>query len=748
MKHLFKKKIFIKIFLGSIAGVVISIILTSVALYVGFQKMAMNYEYKSKVARLESYKEEVSKLSKVAVNIGNYIYRDLTINPLLYSKNPNVFSMSTAFNQLENYRLSIPYIESIYIYNKFNDYIYIEAGDGYSELTVNGYSKQADGFADASANEIIDNFSEFKPFRPIPRIYEKKTPKEEKKHYYTYFIYDAYTKDTATSGVLVNFSTEYLLDSSETDGEYGSEIFIMDGLGRVISNNSSFIMMEDYSKETFIKKILADKESKGYFVDEIDEEKVLVVYSEEDAYGWRYVSVTNYAYLMKGIANMQLLTVLFNIVFVILGIIIAFLFTRKVYYPIGIMETDIKELQNEKRIAKNRLKRSYMSELLASKEIENPSSLKEYFHKLNMNIDFNKNLILILIQMDDYDVVSQVHDLEMIGLMKFSIINILNEILEEDYQTSGIDMGKRDILMFLNLKSETMTDISQLQEKLLQAKEIIKGYYDISFTSIISSVDKKADQLAAIYRQVTDASMHRIFYESGSILLADHLIVRQSSEYEYPVVKEKQLVEALMTGKSKEAKEIYQTMITNLVEYPISIYNMVIARLIVTINNTINIMKKNSFYSTFNYEDISLLLHKVELVNDLTERVYHLFDLVEKEMDKKRAEKQDVLIEQINEAIQNGYADINFSVQGIADSVGKSMPYISRIYMQYVGTSIIDKISEVRMEKARELIKKTDLSINEISGKVGFSSSSYFHRAFKKVHGVTPKEFREDAIEG
>jgi len=132
----------------------------------------------------------------------------------------------------------------------------------------------------------------------------------------------------------------------------------------------------------------------------------------------------------------------------------------------------------------------------------------------------------------------------------------------------------------------------------------------------------------------------------------------------------------------------------------------------------------------------------------LTERVYHLFDLVEKEMDKKRAEKQDVLIEQINEAIQNGYMDINFSVQVIADSVGKSMPYISRIYMQYVGTSIIDKISEIRMEKARELIKKTDLSINEISGKVGFSSSSYFHRAFKKVHGVTPKEFREGAIEG
>ena len=52
-------------------------------------------------------------------------------------------------------------------------------------------------------------------------------------------------------------------------------------------------------------------------------------------------------------------------------------------------------------------------------------------------------------------------------------------------------------------------------------------------------------------------------------------------------------------------------------------------------------------------------------------------------------------------------------------------------------------ITEVRMEKAREHLKDTDLSVIEIAENVGYEDSQYFFRVFKKTTGVTPLQYRQ-----
>jgi AraC-like DNA-binding protein len=58
------------------------------------------------------------------------------------------------------------------------------------------------------------------------------------------------------------------------------------------------------------------------------------------------------------------------------------------------------------------------------------------------------------------------------------------------------------------------------------------------------------------------------------------------------------------------------------------------------------------------------------------------------------------------------------------------------------GDTATEFIRKIRLEKAKELLEKTDLTVSEIGYKVGFSSPSYFTKCFKNQFGRIPKEVR------
>jgi two-component system response regulator YesN len=65
------------------------------------------------------------------------------------------------------------------------------------------------------------------------------------------------------------------------------------------------------------------------------------------------------------------------------------------------------------------------------------------------------------------------------------------------------------------------------------------------------------------------------------------------------------------------------------------------------------------------------------------------------------------------------------------------------LFKKNTGITINDCITQVRMKKAMELIKQSDIKLYDIAGMVGYSDSSYFTKIFKKQVGITPSEFRE-----
>lgn len=83
------------------------------------------------------------------------------------------------------------------------------------------------------------------------------------------------------------------------------------------------------------------------------------------------------------------------------------------------------------------------------------------------------------------------------------------------------------------------------------------------------------------------------------------------------------------------------------------------------------------------------------------------------------------------------------TLNDLADNVGLSAPYLSKLFHKEVGVTLSQYISQKRVEAAENLLKFSDYSCIEISNYLCFNSESYFIQVFKSYTKLTPKEYRE-----
>lgn len=93
------------------------------------------------------------------------------------------------------------------------------------------------------------------------------------------------------------------------------------------------------------------------------------------------------------------------------------------------------------------------------------------------------------------------------------------------------------------------------------------------------------------------------------------------------------------------------------------------------------------------------------------------------------------------------YVDDNYTYEltltGLADLFHLNETYLSGLFKQQAGMTFSDYVTRLRMNKAGELLRESDLKLTDIAMLVGISSSSYFSTSFKKFYGMSPKEYRE-----
>ncbi|GGG01420.1 response regulator transcription factor [Paenibacillus abyssi] len=83
------------------------------------------------------------------------------------------------------------------------------------------------------------------------------------------------------------------------------------------------------------------------------------------------------------------------------------------------------------------------------------------------------------------------------------------------------------------------------------------------------------------------------------------------------------------------------------------------------------------------------------------------------------------------------------SIKDISDHVYMNPTYFCEFFKKQTGKTVLDYITDVRLEKARELLLDTDLNIGKISQQLGYQDTKYFSRLFKQKWGQLPSEYKK-----
>ncbi|MFC0212666.1 response regulator [Paenibacillus chartarius] len=126
---------------------------------------------------------------------------------------------------------------------------------------------------------------------------------------------------------------------------------------------------------------------------------------------------------------------------------------------------------------------------------------------------------------------------------------------------------------------------------------------------------------------------------------------------------------------------------------------------------------------------------------ELKEHVYGVMALLDT-ADGHSSPDTKKVIKDIIKLIDEHYMT-DLSLAWLADKVYLTQTYLSHLFSKEMGLTLIKYITQVRMQKAAELLRGTNMTIADISAKVGFMNDSYFCKIFKHYHGMPPAKFRE-----
>lgn len=227
----------------------------------------------------------------------------------------------------------------------------------------------------------------------------------------------------------------------------------------------------------------------------------------------------------------------------------------------------------------------------------------------------------------------------------------------------------------------------------------------------------------------------------------EDIMAMDSNPDMYPESQEKELVRRLIAVDAKGAEDSFETIFLWLTMNYKGDMDKIKSRLIELF---FQIKRSLPYYSENENSLARGFLNSILKMQDLRELKAVCSTQLEQvisDMREQRESEINSLGQKVRKYLaENYHRDIG--MDDAAKETNLSYHYFSKFFKDSMGKSFVEYLTELRVEKSRELLRETNDSIKEICYKIGYSDPNYYCKIFKKVTGMTPTEFRENQQTG
>ncbi|MFD2328120.1 AraC family transcriptional regulator [Cohnella sp. GCM10020058] len=726
-------KLYVRILLGLTLSIVLVLIASNFIFYLIFTGVMQDEAVENDLANLQQTGKAVANTTESAQTVAFQIYRNSAITKMLYYSKPDAFDTQAAMLDLRNYLSTMPFIQSIYVYNPASGYYYIAAQNGQE-----GIWRESE-VQDAGILDILGRYRDYKPFTPIPRTIKSASANAPDLGVYTYLCYDAINFNREiNSAVIVNLSASWInreLGKAETAS--AGRTYLLDDHDVVRSVDNLMSVKLGPPDLALLQSFVAKPES-GFAVAEFEGAKSLITYTAPTPYEWHYVRIMPYGEITHKTKDIRGKTLQVAGAILAVGLLLSWLMSRYLYVPINRIERRMSDLESEKRNSSYTLRQNTLRKLIQIQDFD-PAFQLEKLRSAGIAFDFTEPYQLAFLRIDGFDRIRSQSAKDLLTY-KFAIMNIAAEISSKLYGADTVDLEDDGILMLINAGGQEQ-DEAALLAMLKEIQDACAEFLRIGLTISLTPATKSPHELHAMYKLAREATDRRFFRGCGAVIQA---APGSGDRYAFSVGKEKKMLDALVAGKAEEAAVLYRDILLETADSPFSVTQSAANHVAVTLGNMLAEIERNGSLQLGIGADLSIPgIDQYETLDGLTEAMGRFFGQLSAKVFEKRSNKQEDLIRKINALIETRYGDSNLSLNSISEELKMSTYHVSRVYRQHTFTTIVDMINNVRIERAKAILMSSDDPVAEVAERTGFTNSSYFHRMFKKLTGVTPVEFRK-----
>ncbi len=304
----------------------------------------------------------------------------------------------------------------------------------------------------------------------------------------------------------------------------------------------------------------------------------------------------------------------------------------------------------------------------------------------------------------------------------------------------------------LLLKADTLDEMNEKQKKYItEIEAIIKLYEKVSYFGGVGCSVDRLSELCTSFEDASRAFAYRFIKEKDMFLKADQINNTEDTPWvdmNYTEYLDKEIAyKFLRNGELGEVNffvEEYFKNFSHACENSIMFRQYIIMDMyFITANFIDQISKKDegikSDVSLQNLQNIHTIIKSYKKTIDF---IKDLFSQAITFRNEIATRKFSDIIGETKEYIHKNYCEEEISLNSAASYVNISPSYLSSVFSQETGQTFVKYLTDLRMNKAKELLMCTNKRSNEISTEVGYKDPHYFSYLFKKIHGCSPLQYR------
>lgn len=477
---------------------------------------------------------------------------------------------------------------------------------------------------------------------------------------------------------------------------------------------------------------------------------------DSEIYNWEYMLLIPTGLYAKSARRIQVFTMVDMLICLIAGSYAAYALTRAHYHPLKkIMELfgsrpmeddkdeyrwldmQTRRLISEKDKTAKGLRRYYLFKLVISGH-EGASGRQPSYYGVNLRQPYNLVLLLIAEFETDYEAETQT----VYNMSSFILENLFAELAEGAFHVECVDLGE-ELACIINLPEQEEDCREEIEAILDEVQIRVREWFHFGFIAFAGSLQKGVGGIHDSFLHASEAAEYKDTLNGEDIIWYED-IRNRSCVYDYPMETEQKLFNMILAGDEEGAVSLAGQVMQDNHDKKDAAAGGAMCLLYDLLGTVIRAAEAGGAAGCLDGHEIDAMFIKRSGRKQMEAELTGLVRNVSSHITALKQEKRNdgSFSRKVMEYVGDHYQDqdLNVSITAMAFDITPS--YLSALFKEQTGTSLLEYINRTRIEKAKEMLSE-GCSVAEAAKLSGFSNSSVFIRMFKKQTGITPGQMKK-----